>query len=118
MFFARLGYFDFGAEIFAHKKEYQSIFNFNFYAKSIVDNLLTPGFDLFDTPKVTNSLVFYYGFIGIPSKIYITPDNYQSDQIDIYSEFYSLFGSLFLFRYLLPLIFSRYFIAISKTLCH
>lgn len=105
MFFARLGYFDFGAEIFAHKKEYQSIFNFNFYAKSIVDNLLTPGFDLFDTPKVTNSLVFYYGFIGIPSKIYITPDNYQSDQIDIYSEFYSLFGSLFF----IPLFITTYF---------
>src|SRR5579863_7865280 len=40
--FARAGFFDFSAEIMAHRDEYASVLNTGAYGRSIVDNLLTP----------------------------------------------------------------------------
>jgi hypothetical protein len=87
----RLGYFDYTAEIMAHRYEYGSLINVRSYLKSIVDNLLTPGFDVFDQPRISNGLRFIYQGIGPPSKSRVE-DDYQSDQFGIYGEFYALFG--------------------------
>jgi hypothetical protein len=88
---ARAGFFDFSAEIIAHKDEYASVINLSSYAKSIVDNLLTPGFDVYDQPKISNALQFVYNGWGSPSKELVS-ESYQSDQLGIYGEFYALFG--------------------------
>lgn len=89
---ARAGYFDFSAEVIAHRAEYSTVLNVSSYAKSIVDNLLTPGFDVYDQPKISNALRFIYQGLGTPSKEWVSADNYQSDQLGIYGEFYGLFG--------------------------
>ena len=86
-----MAFFDFTSEIIAHQVKYDSIFTIKTYLKSIIDNLLTPGFDLFDQPKIANSLNFIYLGIGNPSKL-LLETNYQSDQLGIYGEFFNLFG--------------------------
>jgi hypothetical protein len=87
----RAGYFDFSAEIIAHKDEYASVLNLSTYAKSIVDNVLTPGFDIYDQPKISNALQFIYDGLGSPSKELVS-GLYHSDQLGIYGESYALFG--------------------------
>jgi hypothetical protein len=106
---ARAGFFDFSAEIIAHREEYISVINLSSYAKSIVDNILTPGFDVFDQPKISNALQFVYEGLGSPSKERAA-ESYQSDQLGMYGEFYALFGYaslplFFLVAYLLKRVY-------------
>ncbi|MGO9514266.1 MAG: hypothetical protein ACLP2F_11585 [Steroidobacteraceae bacterium] len=89
--FDRAGFFDYSAEIIAHRDQYQEIFNLPEYGKSIVDNLLTPGFDVYDQPKLGNALEFIYEDLGTPSKEMV-PESYQSDQFGIHGELYAVFG--------------------------
>jgi hypothetical protein len=89
--FDRAGFFDYSAEIIAHKEQYKDVFNWSSYGKSIVDNLLTPGFDVYDWPKLSNALQFIYQDLGKPSKESVS-EVYQSDQFGIYGEFYAVFG--------------------------
>jgi hypothetical protein len=85
------------------------VLNLPAYFKSIVDNDLTPGFDVYDQPKTATALQFVYRGWGVPSKEDVA-EVYQSDQLGIYGEFYALFGygsclMLFLTAYLLKLLF-------------
>jgi len=89
--FDRAGFFDYSAEIIANRDQYGEVFKLSSYAKSIVDNLLTPGFDVYDQPKASNALQFIYEDLGTPSKEMVS-ESYQSDQFGIYGEFYGLFG--------------------------
>jgi hypothetical protein len=89
--FARIGFFDFSAEIIAHREQYRSEMNLAAYGRSIVDNILTPGFDVYDQPKIGNALQFIYAQLGQPSKL-LAGEIYQSDQLGVYGEFYALFG--------------------------
>lgn len=110
---ARAGFFDFSAEVIAHRDKYRTIINLSAYAKSVVDNILTPGFDVFDQPKISNSLLFAYRDWGLPSKEQVAhSDVYQSDQLGIYGEFYALFGYaclplLFLMTYFLKTLYMK-----------
>ena len=110
---ARAGFFDFSAEIIAHRDKYASVLNPTTYAESIIDNILTPGFDVFDQPKISNSLLFLYRDWGLPSKEQVAnAEVYQSDQLGIYGEFYGLFGYaclplLFLLTYGLKVLYMR-----------
>ena len=89
----RAGFFDFSAEVIAHRDQYSAVINLPAYARSVIDNILTPGFDVFDQPKIANSLLFLYRGWGAPSKQLLSvPGVYQSDQIGIYGELYTLFG--------------------------
>jgi hypothetical protein len=91
--FARAGFLDFSAEVIANREEYSTVINLPAYARSFVDNVATPGFDLFDQPKIANSLLFVYRGWGAPSKRGVdTLGGYQSDQIGLYGELYVLFG--------------------------
>lgn len=108
---SRAGFFDFSAEIIAHREEYASVFSAATYFKSIVDNVLTPGLDVFDQPKIANSLQFVYERWGTPSKIYVL-ESYHSDQIGLYGEFFVVFGwaslpLLFMITYVLKRIYVR-----------
>lgn len=91
LIFARIGFLDYSAEVMAHRAQYRSVINLPVYGESVVDNILTPGFDVYDMPKVANALQYVYMDWGTPSKVDV-PDNYQSDQLGIYGEYYALFG--------------------------
>ncbi len=109
--FDRAGFFDYSAEIIAHRDIYAQVFNLSTYAKSIIDNLLTPGFDVYDQPKLSNALQFVYDDLGEPSKEEVT-EIYQSDQFGIYGELYALFGYgslplFFLIAFLLKRVYVR-----------
>ena len=91
LIFGRAGFFDFSAEIIAHRRQYEPVVNPSAYVRSVVDNLLTPGFDLFDQPKIANALKFVYADRGAPSKRAST-EEYQSDQLGVYGELFVLFG--------------------------
>jgi hypothetical protein len=112
--FDRAGFFDYSAEIIAHSDRYKQVFNLSTYAKSIVDNLLTPGFDVYDQPKISNALQFVYEDLGQPSKEQVT-ETYQSDQFGIYGELYALFGfaSLPLF-FLIAFMLKRVYVRLSS----
>jgi|SRR6185503_11230695 len=109
---SRAGFFDYSAEIIAHRGEYAPLFTVGTYFKSVVDNLLTPGFDVFDQPKIANSMQFIYRRWGTPSRTYVADEAYQSDQIGIYSEFFLLMGwaslpALFLLTFALKRLYVR-----------
>jgi hypothetical protein len=89
--FSRAGFFDYSAEVIAHRQHYLSVINPVSYAKSVIDNVLTPGFDVFDYPKISNALRFAYEDLGIPEKSQVD-FSYLSDQLGLYGEFYGLFG--------------------------
>jgi hypothetical protein len=88
---ARAGYFDFAAEIIANQDQYGAVINTSSYGISIVDNILTPGMDVFDHPMTANALRFVYEYGGTPSKR-AAAEAYHSDQLTLYGELYVLFG--------------------------
>ena len=88
---ARAGFFDFTSEIIAHRKMYDEIFTPLSYIKSFVDNVFTPGFDVFDYPKIGNAVSFAYRGDRDIKKSAILFEGYQSDQITIIAELFSLF---------------------------
>lgn len=100
----RIGFLDYCAEIISNEEQYSSIFNFGFYSKSIIDNVLSPGFDVFDTPKASNALRFIYYKDGVPRKSKVA-EAYQSDEFTFYGEFYALFGKWFS---LIPIFFTGF----------
>jgi hypothetical protein len=113
--FNRAGFFDYSAEIIAHRDRYAAVLNIASYGRSIVDNVLTPGFDVYDQPKVANALEFTYNELGKPSKALVS-ELYQSDQLGIYGEFYALFGyaSLPLF-FATTLLFKRIYLTLRSV---
>jgi hypothetical protein len=112
--FARAGFFDFSAEIIAHVDVYKDVFNLSTYGKSIIDNLLTPGFDVYDQPRISNTLEFVYSDMGVPSKE-VALEYYHSDQFGIYGELYALFGyaSLPLF-FLVAFVLKRFYVRLGS----
>jgi hypothetical protein len=115
--FDRAGYFDFSAEIIAHADIYKDVFNLSSYAKSIIDNLLTPGFDIYDQPKLSTSLRFVYLDWGAPSKEMAGSfELYHSDQFGIYGELYALLGyaSLPLF-FLVTFLLKRLYVRLGSA---
>jgi hypothetical protein len=88
---SRAGYFDYSAEIMAHRERYAEVFTLSAYWRSIIDNILTPGFDVFDQPRISNAARFVYEAQGRPSKTAVT-EAYHSDQYGMYGEAYALFG--------------------------
>jgi len=103
--FDRIGFLDFCSETISNSDKYSEIFNPWYYFQSIVDNILTPGFTVFDKPKVSNATNFIYNQIGKPSLSKVS-EAYQSDQFTLYGEFYALFGQWFS---LIPIFFVAYF---------
>ena len=90
--FSRAGFFDFSAEIIANSDHYSGVFTAGNYFKSIVDNLLSPGFDVFDQPKLSNSLKYAYSnVLGNPAKSKEIGGVYHTDFFGIYGEMYGLF---------------------------
>jgi hypothetical protein len=90
--FDRTAFLDFSVDLVKNRVDYAQVINLPFYAKSMVDSL-TPGFDLFDTPRASNalSLVYRYQLHQMQRQA----EAYQSDQFNVYGEYYVLFGPAF-----------------------
>jgi len=112
---SRAGFFDYSAEVIAHAREYSGVISPPTYVRSIIDNLLTPGFDLFDQPKISNALIFVYSGLGTPSKN-ASMTAYQSDQLGIWGELYVLMGwaSLPIF-FLAGFLFKRSYVSLRGS---
>jgi|694.fasta_scaffold144894_2 hypothetical protein len=105
---ARSAFLDFSVELI-NNKEYARIINLPRYGKSLVD-AYTPGFDLFDEPLTGHALraVYLPSFPMHPTRKDVA-ENYNSDQINIFSEYYVLFGPILsmLFFFLSAILFKR-----------
>ena len=104
--FDRIGFLDYCAEIMSNADKYEEIFNPKYYVKSIIDNVISPGFDVFDVPRTSNALKFIYNNEGTPKKSQVDKEGYQSDEFTLYGELYALSGKWFA---LIPVFFIGFF---------
>jgi len=90
---ARSAFLDFSVELI-NNPQYDRVINLPRYGKSVVD-AFTPGFDLFDEPLTAHALrsVYLPSFPAKPTRMYVA-ENYHSDQINVFSEYYILFGQI------------------------
>lgn len=86
--FDRMGYLDYATVMVAGAEHYAKVVNVEYYLKSLVDNLLTPGFDVYDAPRVSNTLR-YLATSDLPSQADARED-YSSSQLTAYGELYVL----------------------------
>jgi hypothetical protein len=61
----RAGYLDYSADLIVNSEDYSKFINPLYYFKSVIDNGLTPGFDVFDAPDATSAITFVYRGPGI-----------------------------------------------------
>lgn len=88
--FERIGFLDFSTSLITQSEKFSVVLNPTYYTKSIIDNVLTPGFDVFHTPRASHALSHVGVGQGIPTRDTIA-ESYQSDQMGIYGEYYVLF---------------------------
>lgn len=89
--FDRAAFLDFSVDLMKNSKEYSSVVNIWNQFKSTVDGL-TPGFDVFNTPKSSNALIYIWGDMPPGPMVRIDSSFYQSDQFNVYGEYYVAFG--------------------------
>jgi hypothetical protein len=85
----RTAFLDSSVDLVKNAGDYDSVINLPFYARSVVDSL-TPGFDVFDTPRASNALSLIYQYQS--RDVRRDALAYQSDQFNVYGEYYVLFG--------------------------
>lgn len=92
--FDRIGFIDYTTEMMVSKEKFKSFINIGFEFKSIVDNALSPGFDLFDAPKISNMIDNSYNLSSskVTSKTANSLEDYHSDELTAFGESYVLFG--------------------------
>ncbi len=90
---ARAGYFDYSAELIANQERYSEFITLGNYARSVVDSVFTPGFDVFDQPRVSNLLKYAGTSVNQFSRKQEAA-GYHSDALGLYGEVYNLFGFL------------------------
>lgn len=113
--FDRMGYLDYSADFIKNSNKYSEIINFPYYFKSIVDNTLTPGFDVFNTVKVAWAIPYVMGGLNMPTREDII-DTYQSNQITVYGEYYVLFGGYLslLILFCVSCLFKKIYLSINS----
>ncbi len=90
----RLGFYDYNTILISKPDKYNKVVNAKFYLSSIIDNLLTPGFDIFDTPKASLALGAVANNENAIKKSKIG-ESYQSDMLGIFGEYSVLFNKYF-----------------------
>lgn len=90
--FSRIGFLDFSTILIRDKQKYSVILNGKYYIKSTIDNVLTPGFDVFGTTRISYALSYVTAGRSVPSKDQAGDGGVQSDQLGIYGEYYVLFN--------------------------
>lgn len=115
--FDRTGFLDYSADIITNKEQYHNVINIIYYFKSTIDNSLTPGFNIFDTPKAANAIRYSYGY-----GFYSNPTHkdiigaYHSDMLTLYGEYYVLFWgypALIIF-FIFSHIFKRLYLSVKS----
>lgn len=99
--FDRAGFLSYAADVITNHDQYSEVINFEYYLKSIVDNVLTPGFDVFEVPRASNAFNRIYTGRKIPTKEEAAND-YNSEMFTAYGEYYILFGG---YLAMIPLFF-------------
>lgn len=89
--FDRAGYLDMAADTITNAEKYSAIINPIYYFKSVVDNVLTPGYDVYNVPKVANNTISIYNGMPLLNRSDVSTF-YQSDMLTIFGEYYVLFG--------------------------
>ena len=90
--FERIGFLDFNTTMITKSDLYENVISTKYYFYSIVDNLLTPGFDIFNTAKATHVIGRLANGEPFPTRLEAAlGDYYQSDMMGIYGEYYVLF---------------------------
>lgn len=102
--FDRIGFLDYTCEMYSNSKSLSKIVNVEQELKSIVDNALSPGFDVFDAPRVGTVITNFYEYGPIKSKRLSTSLDYHSDELTLFGESYLLFGIPLCFVFLLSLV--------------
>lgn len=90
--FTRVGYIDYTVIYVKDKEFYSQIINVSDEVKSVIDNVLSPGFDVFDTPKISVMASPWYNDHVKVSKSNISIDDYSSSQFTMVGEYTVLFG--------------------------
>lgn len=103
----RIGHLDYATDLISNNKKYEIIFNFKFYLKSIIDNM-TPGFDIYDIPQISQSIKFVYYNLGYPSKYILTFIPYHTDELTFYGEIFNIAGYYSIIIALLVGVFFQY----------
>ncbi len=111
----RASYLDYTIDLIKNSDKYHSVVNIKYYSMSIIDGL-TPGFDVFNVPKSSNSLIGIYGNSGV-LKRNDTFYDYQSDQFNVYGEFYVAFYKWFSLipLFIFSFIFSFFYYKLNKN---
>lgn len=95
--FDRAGYLDMAVDLITNHGKYAKVINFNYYARSVIDNALTPGISIFEgpkIPKVANVLKHVYSpedFPMLPTREEVHR-KYQADMLTVFGECYVLFN--------------------------
>jgi len=113
--FDRMGFLDYSVDIIKHQEQYGQVINTKYYLKSIVDNCLTPGFNVFGTPRASNVLKYIYNESPTPTHQDIK-NAYHSDMITIYGEYHILFGKYpaLLIFFVCSYVFKRIYLALRS----
>ncbi len=112
--FDRAGYLDYTAGIISNNEKYSKVINVEYYYKSFIDNVISPGFNIFNAPKVSNALRgVYAGFSEFTYKELSVA--YQSDMLTLYGEYYVMFAGYFsiFVMFIFSLIFQRIYLSIK-----
>jgi hypothetical protein len=88
--YERIGYFDFTCEMVTNKRNLSQVINPLNEIRSIIDNALTPGFDLFDQARMSHLVSKYYVYKRNIPKTKFMQLNYQSDELTLFGESYLL----------------------------
>ena len=105
----RIGFLDFSVEMIKNKDHFRNVINLKNEVKSIVDNALSPGFDVFDQARMSHLVDKSYVYeSNIPKSKFITLD-YQSDELTLYGELFVLFflPINFIFLFLIGYVFKK-----------
>ena len=108
--FDRVGFLDYTVEMYVQREKFRSFINIGTEIQSIVDNALSPGFDVFDAPKISNLISNYYEYGKVVfSKTENSKLSYHSDELTLFGESIVLFGiPLYLvFLLIVGLLFKR-----------
>jgi hypothetical protein len=116
LIYYRLGFLDYSMELIANRHKFAQIINGQYYAQSIVDNVLTPGFDVFGIPRASHALSYIGRGEPIPNveQIYMA---YRSDQMGIYGEYYVFFNGYTALAafFFMAIIFQTIFVNLHAT---
>lgn len=111
--YQRIGFLDYSTDLIAKPNYFKPAINPIYYTYSIIDNILTPGFDIFNTAKATNVIGMLAIGQPIPTKKQ-AEKSYQSDMMGIYGEYYVMFYGypallvFFLFSFFIQRIYNSF----------